>query len=376
MKIAYILNDAAFFVSHRLPLALSVIKQGGEVVVITGKNINKALEDEAISTLEKYNISHKSCLFTQSFKNPIFEIIGLFQLIFFLNYFKPTTVHSVTPKGNFMAVISINFIKKTKLIMSVSGLGTMFTGNINLKKKFFLLTYKLILRIFLLRINYNIIFQNQDDFKQFQSIIKIKSENIKFVPGSGVDTEFLSPSKVDFEESNILLPARLLYEKGINEFIEAARILKKRNVEGNFYLAGDNISVNPSRIPNEKINSWVEEGIVEYLGHQEDMKNLYSKMSIICLPSWREGFPKVLMEAAACGLPTITTDVPGCRNAIVDKKTGILVPLKNPTALANAIQFLIENIKIRKKMGKSGRELALSKFDFKIIIPLIVKLYN
>ncbi len=99
-------------------------------------------------------------------------------------------------------------------------------------------------------------------------------------------------------------------------------------------------------------------------------------MSIICLPSWREGFPKVLMEAAACGLPTITTDVPGCRNAIVDKKTGILVPLKNPTALANAIQFLIENIKIRKKMGKSGRELALSKFDFKIIIPLIVKLYN
>ena len=275
-----------------------------------------------------------------------------------------------------MAVISINFIKKTKLIMSVSGLGTMFTGNINLKKKFFLLTYKLILRIFLLRINYNIIFQNQDDFKQFQSIIKTKSENIKFVPGSGVDTEFLSPSKVDFEESNILLPARLLYEKGINEFIEAARILKKRNVEGNFYLAGDNISVNPSRIPNEKINSWVEEGIVEYLGHQEDMKNLYSKMSIICLPSWREGFPKVLMEAAACGLPTITTDVPGCRNAIVDKKTGILVPLKNPTALANAIQFLIENIKIRKKMGKSGRELALSKFDFKIIIPLIVKLYN
>ena len=252
----------------------------------------------------------------------------------------------------------------------------MFTGKINLKKKFFLLTYKLILRIFLLRINYNIIFQNQDDFKQFQSIIKTKSENIKFVPGSGVDTEFLSPSKDDFEESNILLPARLLYEKGINEFIEAARILKKRNVEGNFYLAGDNISVNPSRIPNEKINSWVEEGIVEYLGHQEDMKNLYSKMSIICLPSWREGFPKVLMEAAACGLPTITTDVPGCRNAIVDKKTGILVPLKNPTALANAIQFLIENIKIRKKMGKSGRELALSKFDFKIIIPLIVKLYN
>ena len=99
-------------------------------------------------------------------------------------------------------------------------------------------------------------------------------------------------------------------------------------------------------------------------------------MSIICLPSWREGFPKVLMEAASCGLPTITTDVPGCRDAIVDQKTGILVPLKNSNALANALQYLIENIDIRKKMGMYGRNLALRKFDLKVIIPQIIKLYR
>ena len=129
-------------------------------------------------------------------------------------------------------------------------------------------------------------------------------------------------------------------------------------------------------MPKEKINLWVEEGLVKYLGHQDDMRNLYRKMSIICLPSWREGFPKVLMEAASCGLPTITTDVPGCRDAIVDQKTGILVPVKNSNALANALQYLIENIGIRKKMGMYGRNLALRKFDLKVIIPQIIKLYR
>ncbi len=375
-KVAYILNDAAFFVSHRLPLALSVIAQGGSVIVITGKNVNQGLEYEAINVLKKNNIIHKCCLFSQGFRNPFFEIIGLIQLIYFLNLFKPTTVHSVTSKGNFMAVISLNFINKAKLIMSVSGLGTMFTGKIDYKKKLFLLIYKLILKTFLSKINYNIIFQNRDDYYQLRSLIRIQPQNVKFVSGSGIDTEYLIPSKLFSKKTNILMPARMLYEKGVNEYIEAIQILKKRNIKANFYLAGDNISINPSRVPKEKINLWVEEGLVEYLGHQDDMRNLYRKMSIICLPSWREGFPKVLMEAASCGLPTITTDVPGCRDAIVDQITGILVPVKNSNALANALQYLIENIGIRKKMGMYGRNLALRKFDLKVIIPQIIKLYR
>ncbi len=376
MRVAYIINDAAFFVSHRLHLALSVLDEGGNVIVITGRNVNKKLENKAINILKKNNIRHKCCLFSQGFKNPLFEIIGLVQVIFFLIFFKPTTVHSVTSKGNFMAIISLNFLKNVKLVMSVSGLGTMFTGKINLKKKFFLFIYRFTIKVFLSRLTYNIIFQNHDDFIQFQSLIKIKTTNIRFVPGSGVDTKYLIPVKLNYKQMNILLPARMLYEKGVNEFIEAIKILKKRNIKGKFFLAGDTMSMNPSRIPKEKINLWVKEGLVEYLGHQDDMKSLYKKMSIVCLPSWREGFPKVLMEAASCGIPTITTNVPGCRDAVVDQKTGILVPLKNSAALANAIQFLIENINIQKKMGASGRELALRKFDFRKINPMIIGLYR
>ena len=136
------------------------------------------------------------------------------------------------------------------------------------------------------------------------------------------------------------------------------------------------MSVNPSCISRETIRLWVEEGIIEYLGHQSDMRNLYRKMSIICLPSWREGFPKVLMEAASCGIPVITTDVPGCRDAIIDKKTGFLVPLKNAKVLADKLEILIKDKKLQRMMGKAGRRLALKKFDLKIIVPQIVNLYE
>ena len=136
------------------------------------------------------------------------------------------------------------------------------------------------------------------------------------------------------------------------------------------------MSINPSCISRETIRSWVEEGIIEYLGYQSDMRNLYRKMSIICFPSWREGFPKVLMEASSCGIPVITTNVPGCRDAIIDKETGFLVPLKNAKVLSDKIEILIKDKKLQRMMGKAGRTLAINKFDLKIIVPQIVNLYE
>ena len=375
LRVAYVINDAAFFVSHRLPLALSTIQKGGKVIVITGKNINKILENEAIDTLRKKKIEYKCCMFSQGFINPIFEIVGLFQLIYFLWVFRPTTVHSVTSKGNFMAAIALNFIKKTKIIISISGLGTIFTGQTTLKKSIFLFIYKSILKILYFRLNYTIIFQNQDDFKKLETILNLNSNNVVFVPGSGVNTTYMSPPKNKTEEMNILLPARILFEKGIYEFFEAAKIVKNKNLKANFYIVGDNNSLNPSCIKKEEINSWVKQGFIHYLDYQKDIKSLYDKTRIVCLPSWREGFPKVLMEAASCGIPTVTTDVPGCRDAIIDKKTGFLVPLKNPKAIADKIEILIKNKELQKRMGKAGRLLAIRKFDLKTIIPQIVNLY-
>ena len=375
LRIAYVINDAAFFVSHRLTLALEVVKLGGEVCLIIGDNINKKIEEQAIKKLKDHKIQYFKCFYSQSFKNPIFEIIGLIQLIFFLKKFNPTTIHSVTSKGNLMASIACNFVSTKKLILSVSGLGTLFIGKTNFKRKIILFLYKILLRVSLKFVNYNIIFQNKEDCKNYRKILDFNTYQIAIIPGSGVNTLYLKPTAKKKNTRNIILPARLLYEKGIEEFVNASKILKKDNVRGEFYLAGDPYSANPSKIEFNKIERWMDEGLINYRGYFSDIKEMYKDIDIVCLPSWREGFPKVLMEAASLGLPVITTDVPGCRDAIIENKTGILVPIKDEINLAFAIKKLFEDVKLRHKMGKAGRNLAVKKFDLDKIIPKIIKLY-
>ena len=375
LRVAYVINDAAFFVSHRLPLAIKVLELGGEVCLITGYNVNKEIEENAIKQLIKINIKHFQCSFSQSMRNPITEILGLFQLIFFLKKFKPTTIHAATAKGNLMASIACNFIHKVKLVLSVSGAGTLFTGKKSFYKVLFKTIYKFCIRMALMKITYAIIFQNKDDYNNYKSIIKFSDEQAKIIGGSGVDTSKLKPLLKKTSTRNILLPARMIYEKGIAEFVGASRILKQENVKGNFYLAGNAESANPSAISIKKLAKWSAEGLIVYKGHQYDLHKMYEDIDIVCLPSWREGFPKVLMEAASLGLPVITTNVPGCRDAVIDKKTAIIVPVNDEVKLAFAIKKLLENHNLRLKLGKASRELALRKFDLNVIVPQIIQLY-
>ena len=375
LRIAYIINDAAFFVSHRLPIAIEVLKQGGKVCIITGQNISTKIENEAIKKLKELKIKHYRCLFSQSFRNPIKEIIGLYQSIIFLRKFNPSTIHSATAKGNLIASIASNFVNINKLILSVSGVGTLIIGKNNLKRNIYFFLYRFLIKVSLKRINYNIIFQNKDDCKNYKSFLNFKNEQSFIIAGSGVDTSSLKPVIKNKNTRNILLPARLLYEKGIEEFVKASKLLKQKNVKGIFYLCGDSNSINPSKIKLDIIEKWVDEGLIIYRGYYSDIQKMYQDIDIVCLPSWREGFPKVLMEAASFGLPVITTDVPGCRDAVIKNVTGILVPAKDEIKLANAISKLFEDVNLRKKMGKANRELAIEKFDLVQIVNKVIKLY-
>ena len=230
LRVAYVINDASFFLSHRLPLAIEVLRKGGKVCLITGTNINKSIENEAIKKIELCNIQHYKCNFSQGVKNPISELLGLFQLIMFLKKFNPTTVHSATAKANLMTCIAYNFLKKSKLILSVSGMGTMFTGKIGFKKKLLKLFFIFVFKISLRKLNYEIIFQNGDDLKSFHSIVSFEISKARIIRGSGVDTSKLKPSKKISKLTKILLPARMLYEKGIEEFVKASKILNIRPV--------------------------------------------------------------------------------------------------------------------------------------------------
>ena len=193
--------------------------------------------------------------------------------------------------------------------------------------------------------------------------------------GSGVDTKLLKPNK-SRNKRNVLLPARILYEKGIAEYVEASRILQKQGIRAKFLLAGDILSVNPSSIPLSQIRQWEKEGLISYLGFRRSIKDLYKDIAIVCLPSYREGFPKVLMEAASLGLPVITTDVPGCRDAVIHNKTGLLVPHKDSKKLAFAIKKLFLNRELQREMGLNNRKIAVKKFDIRSIVSQIIKLYH
>ena len=187
-------------------------------------------------------------------------------------------------------------------------------------------------------------------------------------------------NKGNLKETNkiptISLVSRLLSDKGVHEFVSAADILHRRNISAKFLIAGGLDLKNPTGLTINDLKKLKKNRNIKFLGHRKNISLLYANSHIICLPSYREGFPKSLIEAAAASRAVITTNVPGCRDSIIPNKTGLLVPVKNANKLANAIQFLIENPKIRKSMGKAGRKLAKNQYQIKLVINTHIKIYE
>ena len=196
------------------------------------------------------------------------------------------------------------------------------------------------------------------------------------INGSGVALDKFKFFPCKTQIPNIMMASRLLIDKGVIEFLEAAKILSKKNIKANFILVGEPDLDNPSSITQAQIVEWESEGIIDFWGHRDNMHEVLPLASIVVLPSYREGFPKILIEAAACGRAVITTDVPGCRDAIYNEVTGLLVPMKDSHALADAIEKLVSNMKYCQKMGQEGRSMAEVKFDEKKVIKQHLEIYN
>ena len=173
-----------------------------------------------------------------------------------------------------------------------------------------------------------------------------------------------------------MLLSRMLYDKGIVEFVEAARLLREKGQKARFVLVGNPDLENRGSVSLTKLEEWQRDGLVEWWGHSDDVAGCYNQAAIACLPSYREGLPKSLLEAAACGLPIVTTDVPGCREVVNHEDNGLLVPVKNSIALAEALRDLLKNSELRQKMGKRSREIVEKKFDVKIVIDATLSVYR
>jgi glycosyltransferase involved in cell wall biosynthesis len=206
------------------------------------------------------------------------------------------------------------------------------------------------------------IVQNTDD-RDLLLRSGLKPQYIRLIPGAGVDTVKYAPQvgKDNDEKLVVLMASRLLWDKGVGEFIQAARLLRETNL--NFVLVGQPDPSNPATVSQADVDAWIAEGVITYLGHRDDMNVVLQMADIVCLPSYREGFPKVLLEAMACGLPCITTDVPGCRAAVRHGDNGLLIPVNDSDALAAAISTLAQNQEVRVRMGQRGRTRALEEFS-------------
>ena len=374
-KITFIVNHAAYLVSHRLDLVERIIDKGWRCQILIGQPGSKLMEEQAKTILKKKNIDFIVNSYDASGLG-VMNLIGLFQVIFHLFRFRPDMVHLISPKAILIGGIASRILRVKLMIIAITGVGFIFLSKKNIKKKIIKYIYFKVLNFIFKKKNKRIIFQNNSDMLEFKRNFFLKDKDLFLIEGSGVKINNSNVLVKNKKSNNIILPSRLLIEKGVLEYINAARVLKKEFPNWNFLIAGAADYDNPSSLSYNLIKYYQKEGIINWSGYVSDMDKMYENSSIVCLPSYREGFPKCLIEAANFGIPTVTTDVPGCRDAIIPNKTGLLVEPKNYLSLANGLKKLIKDEKLRKSFGENGYFLAKEKFDINHVIVKTLKLYN
>ncbi|MGF2684935.1 glycosyltransferase family 4 protein [Marinobacter sp. DUT-3] len=367
--ILFVVNSPEFFLSHRLPVALAAKEAGYEVHVASAFG-------DSVKEIRKKGFFYHSINFARSGQNPLVELGTLVKLVRLLKKIKPDLVHLITIKPVLYGGIAARFAGVSGVISAVSGLGTVFlTDSVFAKFRRWLIAklYSTAFKQKCLRV----IFQNPDDRDTLISLGALEVEKTRLIRGSGVSlADYRYVPEPEVSKPVVVMAARLLRDKGVVEFVEAARILRDRGVKAQMRLIGSIDSGNLTSVSKYILGEWEKEGVVEFMGFRSDIAEQYACAHIVCLPSYREGLPKSLVEAAACGRAVVTTNVPGCRDAITPNETGFLVPVRNPVALAGAIQKLVENPELRREMGEAGRVLAEKEFSIEKIVAQHLEIYD
>lgn len=359
VRLLMVVNVDWFFLSHRLPIALAAQRAGYEVHVATG------LTDKLPQLLQHGFIVHPLAL-SRSQTGLLGNLRALFSLLGVLRHVRPDVVHLVTIKPVLLGGLAARLARVPAVVAAVSGLGFVFvaTGWVaRLRRGLVGGLYRLALG----HANSRVIFQNADDQALVTQMANLPPDRVVRIRGSGVDLSAYNVQPWLEGPPVVMLAARLLADKGVREFVEAAAALRQQPcVVGQgvrFVLVGEPDLDNPASLQQGELDAWQAAGLVELWGHRSDMHAVLPLASVVVLPSYREGLPKVLIEAAACGRAVVTTDVPGCRDAIEPGVSGLLVPAKDAVALAGAIAELLNDKKRCQAMGAAGRKLAEQAFD-------------
>jgi glycosyltransferase involved in cell wall biosynthesis len=309
--------------------------------------------------------------------NPLRELALLWHLVKLFRREKPTLVHGFTIKCAVYGSLAARFAGVPARVNAVAGMGYVFTSD-DAKARLLRPVVRALLRIALDGKSARLILQNPDDIALFKNAGLVDDSRVRLVMGSGVDcSRFKAGEGREVDEPlRVLLAARLLWDKGLAEYVAAGRQLKAEGRVMRFLIAGTPDPGNPAAVPENTVRGWVNEGLIEWLGHVDDMPGLLASVDMVVLPSYREGLPKTLIEAAACALPLVTTDAPGCREVVTDGMDGLLVPVKDAGALAKAIARLQDDPALAAKLGAAARVKALAEFDEQIVIAKTIDVYR
>lgn len=367
-RLLYFVTEDWYFCSHRLPLAVAAREAGYEVTVLTRVARHGELIRSQGLRLVPIELSRRGL-------NPLEEIGLLRRIVGAYREARPHLVHQVAMKPVVYGSIAAWVAGVPHLLNALAGLGFLFTSE-RLQARALRPLVRLALNRLLRGPGNRVILQNPDDEALLVGGLGIPAGQVRLIRGSGVDLDRFRCIPEPPGPPLVLLASRLLWDKGVGEFVEAARTLRERGVEARFALVGDPDPENPSSVPDALLDRWRQEGAVEIWGQRGDMPEVIAQCHVVCLPSYREGLPKVLLEAAACGRALVAADVPGCREVVRHEVNGLLVPARDSGALAAALERLVTDRSLRQTLGSRSRAIAEAEFGVERIIDQHLRLYR
>lgn len=368
-RLIFTSNWDRFFVSHRLVLAQAAREAGFDVHVAVPPGDATDRITSAGFPVHHYPLSRAG-------SNPLRELGSVAALRAVYRRLRPALVHQVAQKAVLYGSMAARTLKDPpRVVNALAGMGYAFLAPgaaAAARRRLMVWGYQRLLGT----PGYRLILQNTADAEFFVSRGIIRREQVVLIRGAGVDLAAFLPAPEPEGPPVAVLPARLLWDKGVGEFVAAARRLREEGVSARFALVGDVDAGNPAAVPVAQLDTWVAEGVIEWWGHRPDMPAVFAASHLVVLPSYREGLPKVLLEAAASGRPMVATDEPGCREVVRPGENGALVPVGDAGALADAMLTLIEDAELRRQYGAEARRMAEREFDVRSVVARTMQIWQ
>ena len=363
-KIVLSANTSWYLYNFRLSTIKRLVNEGHNVICI-------APHDNYSHKLSKLNLRFIELNFKSNNKNPFSSVFLFLRFLIIFRIYNPDIIFNFTVKNNILATLAA-FFSKGQVVNNISGLGTTFINN-----DFTTIIIKFLYKFSQKRANL-VFCQNNDDINLIKKLNLVSSNKLKILPGSGVNLDHFRPQhKKNFSTKTFLYLGRLIYEKGLIELTQAFEGLLKKHNDARLIICGSYDSSDPRSINKEYLEHWRQSNSIDLLDHTSDPKKIFTQADYVILPSYREGMPRSLLEASAMGIPTLASDVPGCREAVIDGITGFLFnPMDTEDTLKKMEKIISLDHNSKFEMSIKAREHMVNNFDEKLVISAYLNVVN